>query len=244
MPTRLNPRYQRVLLKLSGEALQGQDDPICRQTFSRLATDIQALLKANVQVAIVIGGGNWSRGRDLQKDGVHQHSADQMGMLFTVVNGLALRDLFAQSGIPAEILSSINMPGFVPDYRRDKAMRALSEGKALILCGGTGETLFTTDTAAAQRAIEIEADILLKASTVDGVYDADPRQVKTAQKFTTLDYKRVIRDRLQVMDMAAFCLCEQHAMPIYVFDFNAPGALLDAVSEQSLGTMIQGENHD
>lgn len=240
MPAGPKPAYKRVLLKLSGEALQSATDPICSKAFQQFASQLETLLNHEIEVAIVVGGGNWGRGRGLTQSGIQQVAADHMGILFTVVNGIALKDLLSLRGIAAEVLSSIEIPRFIDFYRQEKAVDILQSKKVLILCGGLGEALFTTDTTAAQRAIEVGAEVVLKASNVDGVYDSDPKTNDQAKKFSSLTYDEVIEARLAVMDMTAFCLCEAHQMPIYIFDFNQPNALLDAVSTQRLGTRVGG----
>lgn len=233
------PLYRKILLKLSGEALMGDTDfGISPAVLDRLAREISEIVQHGVQVALVIGGGNLFRGAELTKSGLGRVSADYMGMLGTLMNSLALRDAFERANIPTRILSAIPMSGIVDHYDRRKAIHHLQKGRVVIFAGGTGNPLVTTDSAASLRGIEIEADILLKATNVDGVYTADPAKDKTATRYDHLSYKEVLEKELAVMDLAAFCQCRDHDLPVRVFDINREGALLDVIMDTKEGTLV------
>jgi uridylate kinase len=232
-------RYQRVLLKLSGEALCSDGVAgVCASALKRVSADIQALRALGVDVAIVVGGGNWTRGRSLVKEGLGRHTADHLGMLGTIMNGLALRDVLSQAGLPVTLMSTVPLAGIVKMYDRLIALDALKAGHVVIFTAGVGTPLFTTDTAASLRAVDMGADILLKASTTDAVYSADPNTETSATPYKDLTYQFVIEHKLQVMDMAALCLCQAHRMPIRVFRAKKPGALKDIVLGADEGTLI------
>lgn len=239
------PVYKRILLKLSGEALQGDHlfgiDP---GKLSRISHDISRIIKLGVQVGLVIGGGNIIRGADFYTAGIDRITADQMGMLATVVNGLALRDAFDKKSIPVKVMSSFPVPGMVDFYDRRHAKEALDQGMVLIFVGGTGNPLVTTDTAAALRGIEIGADILIKATKVDGVFAADPIKNPKAERYTELTYAEVLEQRLGVMDLNAILLCQDHGMPLRVFNMSRQDALIRTVQGENVGTLIQagGDN--
>lgn len=236
------PLYRRILLKLSGEALMGKSDfGIDPTVLDRLANEVSEVVQLGVQVGLVIGGGNLFRGAALTKSGLGRVSADYMGMLGTLMNSLALRDAFERANIPTRILSSIPMSGIVDHYDRRKAIHHLQKGRVVIFAGGTGNPLVTTDSAASLRGIEIEADILLKATNVDGVYTADPAKDKTATRYTHLTYKEVLEKELAIMDLAAFCQCRDHNLPVRVFDIHKEGALMDVIMGDKEGTLVDGE---
>lgn len=234
--------YNRILIKLSGEALQGGGafgiDPTM---LTRLAGEIREIIKLKVQVAIVIGGGNLFRGATLSAAGIDRVTADQMGMLATVMNALALRDAIEKVEVPCRIMSAVGIGGIVPLYERLKAIHHLECGRVVVFTAGTGNPLVTTDSAASLRAIEIKADILLKATNVDGIYNADPVKVKDAQMYQHLTYADVLENELGVMDLAAFCQCRDHNMQLRVFNVNRPGALLRIISGQAEGTLVSNE---
>ncbi len=235
------PLYRRILLKLSGEALMGDADfGISPAVIDRLAQEVSEIVQLGVQVGLVIGGGNLFRGAELTKSGLGRVSADYMGMLGTLMNSLALRDAFERANIPTRILSAIPMSGVVDHYDRRKAIHHLQKGRVVIFAGGTGNPLVTTDSAASLRGIEIEADVLLKATNVDGVYTADPAKDKTATRYTHLTYKEVLEKELAIMDLAAFCQCRDHRLPVRVFDIHKVGALLDVIMGEDEGTLVNG----
>ncbi|EKD54649.1 MAG: uridylate kinase [uncultured bacterium] len=234
------PVYQRILLKLSGEALQGDHvfgiDP---SKLLRVSTEIASVVKRGVQVAFVIGGGNLIRGADLYMTGFDRVTADQMGMMATVINGLALRDALEKKSIPVKMMSALPVPGLVDCYDRNKAKNSLQKGKVVIFVGGTGNPLVTTDSAAALRGIEIAADIVLKATKVDGVFAADPIKNPKAKRYTSLTYDEVLEQRLGVMDLNAILLCRDHGLPLRIFNMNKQDALLRIVLGEEVGTLIK-----
>lgn len=230
---------RRILLKLSGEALAGREgfgiDPA---VVARLCGDIGAARQKGVEVALVLGGGNLFRGAALQAAGLGRVTGDQMGMLATVMNGLAFRDLLRQTGVPSILYSAIELPGVAERFHRDHAVEALERGEVTVFVAGTGNPFFTTDTAACLRAIEIGADAVLKATKVDGVYSADPFLDPDAERFDALDYDEVLARDLKVMDLTAICLCRDHGMPLIVFDMAAPGALIRLMNGEMVGTRV------
>ncbi|OTQ28599.1 UMP kinase [Gilliamella apicola] len=236
------PFYKRILLKLSGEALQGDEgfgiDPTI---LDRMAQEIKELIEMNVQVAVVIGGGNLFRGAGLAKAGMNRVVGDHMGMLATVMNGLAMRDALHRIEVNARLMSAIPLNGVCDDYRWTEAISLLRHGKVVILSAGTGNPFFTTDSAACLRGIEIEADVVLKATKVDGVYSADPVKDPTATLYKTLNYEKVLDDELKVMDLAAFTLARDHNLPICVFNMNKPGALRRVILGEQEGTLINNQ---
>lgn len=231
---------RRVLLKLSGEALAGGErfgiDPA---VVGRLCDDIALALADGVQIGLVLGGGNLFRGAALQAAGLDRVTGDQMGMLATVMNGLAFRDLLRQRGVAATVYSAIEMPGVAERFHRDKVTAALLAGEVAIFVAGIGNPFFTTDTAACLRGIEIGADAVLKATKVDGVYSADPMKDRAARRYDALTYDEVLERNLQVMDLTAICLCRDHAMPVVVFDLGSEGALTRLVRGEMVGTRIR-----
>jgi len=236
------PKYKRILLKLSGEALMGsQGFGIDPEVLHRMALEVGQLIGIGVQVGIVVGGGNLFRGAALQKAGLDRVVGDHMGMLATVMNGLALRDAMVRSNISTRLMSSIGMSGMVEHYDRLSASKSLASGEVVIFVAGTGNPFFTTDSAACLRAIEIEADLVLKATKVDGVYDKDPAQFSDAKRFEQLTFDQVLDRKLGVMDLTAICLCRDHNMPIRVFDMNDPGALVGIMVGKPYGTLVNGE---
>ena len=232
--------HQRILLKLSGEALQGDNgfgiDP---DKLDRISTDITSVLKLGAQVAIVIGGGNIIRGADTYP-GLDRVTADQMGMLATIINGLALQDAFDKKSIPVKVMSALALPGIVDFYNRHQAIAALQSNQVVIFVGGTGNPLVTTDSAAALRGVEIRADIVMKATKVDGVFASDPVKNPKAERYTTLTYDQVIEQRLGVMDLNAILLCQANKLPLRVFNMNKPDALHRVVLGEDIGTLIRG----
>jgi uridylate kinase len=231
--------YKRVLLKLSGEALMGGDAfGINRATLERMVADIGEVVGLGVEMAIVIGGGNIFRGVALGASGMDRATADYMGMMATVMNAMALQDAMRRAGIEARVQSALNIEQVVEPYIRPKAMRYLEEGRVVIFAAGTGNPFFTTDTAAALRGAEIGAEIVLKATKVDGIYSADPKKDPAATRFARISFDEALGRRLQVMDATAFALCRDQKLPIKVFDITKPGALRRVATGQDEGTLV------
>lgn len=230
---------QRILLKLSGEALLGEEDyGIDPVIIDRIAGEIKEVLDTGVQIAIVIGGGNIFRGAGLAESGIDRVTGDHMGMLATLMNSLALQDSLEKTGVDARVMSAISVHAVSEDYIRRRATRHLEKGRIVIIAGGTGNPFFTTDTAAALRAIEIGADIVLKATKVDGVYSADPAVHKDARFYESLNYDEVIERKLGVMDANAIVLCRDQKMPIRIFNVFGSGNLMQIVKGEKVGTII------
>ena len=231
--------FKRILLKLSGEALLGNANAVIDPAVvDRLAKDIAQVHQLNVQIGIVIGGGNFFRGTSLAEAGIERITADDMGMLATVMNALALRDALERSGLPVRVLSAIPMCGVVDAYDRRKAIYHLQHQRIVIFAGGTGTPLVTTDSAASLRGIEIMADVVMKATNVDGVYSADPAKNKDVTFYDKLSYQEALDKQLAVMDLAAFCQCRDHDMPLRVFNINKHGALLRIITGDKEGTIV------
>ena len=237
---KLETKYKKILLKLSGEALAGDAgfgiDP---KVLDRMSLEIKQTIELGVQVGMVIGGGNLFRGALLNAAGLERVTGDHMGMLATVMNALAMRDSLERANVPTRVMSAIQMSGVVEQYDRRTAIRHLDSGDVVIFSAGTGNPFFTTDSAACLRGIEINADLVLKATKVDGVYSEDPRDNSKATKYSQLTYDEVLEKKLGVMDLTAICLCRDHEMPIKVFSMYRPGALLDNICGISDGTLIQ-----
>lgn len=237
-------KYKRILLKCSGEALMGKAQfGIDPAILDRIANDVAELISMGVEVGLVIGGGNLFRGKALSEIGLGRVTGDHMGMLTTVMNALALRDALERIDLPARIMSAIPMLGVVDPYHRRKAITHLRNSHVVIFAAGTGNPFFTTDSAACLRAIEIGADIVLKATKVDGIYSEDPVKNPNAIHYDFLTYRQILHDNLQVMDLTAICLCQDHGMPLQVFDMNTPNALRRIVLGEHIGTIV-GANHD
>ncbi|MEK9747365.1 MAG: UMP kinase [Pseudomonadales bacterium] len=232
------PKYQRVLLKLSGEALGVEGVGIDPKVLDRTALEIGQLVGIGIQVGLVIGGGNLFRGAALSAAGLDRVTGDHMGMLATVMNALAMRDALERANIQTVVMSSIPMSGVVEHYDRRLAIRHLQEGDVVIFSAGTGNPFFTTDSAACLRGIEIEADVVLKATKVDGVYSADPVTHPEAVRYDEITYDKVLEDQLGVMDLTAICLARDHDMPLRVFKLDKQDALLNAVVSDHEGTLV------
>ena len=233
-------KYKRILLKLSGEELMGDGNfGIDPKVLDRMALEIGQLVGIGVQVGLVIGGGNLFRGAALSAAGMERVTGDHMGMLATVMNALAMRDALDRNNISARVMSAIPMSGVVEHYDRRRALRYLASGDVVIFSAGTGNPLFTTDSAACLRGIEIDAEVVLKATKVDGVYSADPMKVADATLYSRLSYDEVLDKKLEVMDLTAICLCREHSMPVRVFRMSKPGALLSVVVGGDEGTLIE-----
>ena len=232
-------QYRRVLLKLSGEALMGElDYGIEPRVIQRIAAEIATAGKTGVEIAIVIGGGNIFRGAGLARAGMDRVTGDYMGMLATVMNALAIQDALEALDVHARVMSALEINAVCEDYIRRRAIRHLEKGRVVILAAGTGNPFFTTDTAASLRAIEIGADVLLKATKVDGVYDADPATSPDAKRFDVVSYDQVIGDKLNVMDATAIVMCRDNHLPLRVFDLTRANALVHAMSGDEVGTLI------
>ncbi len=236
------PKYKRILLKLSGEALIGtgktSGEPFNPEIIEQYANDIKAVTDLGVQVAIVIGGGNIYRGMNEADSGIERAHGDYMGMLATVINGMAMQAMLEKVGVYTRLQSAIKMEQVAEPYIRRKAMRHLEKGRVVIFGAGTGNPYFTTDTAGSLRAIEMKADVILKGTRVDGIYTADPEKDPTATKFETISFQECISRGLKVMDMTAFTLCMENKLPIIVFDMNKPGNLIDVVEGKLVGTLV------
>jgi len=232
--------YKRVLLKLSGEYLQGPEGfGIDQEAVGRFARQIKEVRSLETQLAIVIGGGNIFRGREAPGDGMDRATADYMGMLATVINGLALQDALERNGVYTRVQTAIPMASFAEPYIRRRAIRHLEKGRTVIFVCGTGNPYFTTDTTAALRATEIGADVLLKATHVDGVYSSDPKKDPKAKRFSQISYMQVLKRELKVMDAAAISLCMENKLPIIVFDLANTGSLKNVILGRKVGTMVR-----
>ncbi len=235
--------HRRVLLKLSGEALMGDEDyGIDPKILHRIAREVMEAREAGAEIALVIGGGNIFRGAGLAAGGMDRVTGDQMGMLATVINALAMQDALEKVGGKARVMSALKINDVCEDYIRRRAVRHLEKGRITIFAAGTGNPFFTTDSGAALRAIEIGADMLLKATKVDGVYDKDPKKHNDAVRFESLDYDEIIARDLEVMDTAAFALARDAELPMRIFDMDRPGALLGILRGEAIGTLVQGRS--
>jgi uridylate kinase len=234
------PKYSRILLKLSGESLMGNKnfglDPAMLELY---AHEIKAVTNIGVQVAVVIGGGNIYRGMNENETGIERAQGDYMGMLATVINGMALQAALEKAGVNTRLQSAIKMEQVAEPYIRRRAMRHLEKGRVVIFGAGTGNPYFTTDTAGSLRAIEIKADVILKGTRVDGIYNSDPEKNPDAIRYESISFSDVISQNLKVMDMTAFTLCQENNLPIIVFDMNRRGNLLNVVSGKHVGTLVQ-----
>jgi uridylate kinase len=235
--------YKRALIKLSGEALAGDLrfglDP---KVLSYIAQEIKSVQEAGYEIAIVVGGGNFVRGETFSAEGgIDRTVADQMGMLGTLMNALALQSAIENKGAPTRVQSAVNVAQVSEPFIRRRAMRHLEKGRVVVFAAGTGNPYFTTDTAAVLRALEVEADVLVKATKVDGVYDKDPMKHPDAVRYDTVTYTESIEQRLGVMDQTAFTMCREHKLPLIVLDFNQTGSLLDALNGGQTGTLVGGE---
>ena len=239
MPAAATPRYRRILVKLSGEALMGDDAyGINRETLWRIVTEIKAVVDLGVEIGVVIGGGNIFRGMSGASTGMDRATADYMGMLATVMNAMALADAMRQANMQARVQSALNIEQVVEPYIRGKAIRYLEEGKVVVFGAGTGNPFFTTDTAAALRGSEIGAEIVLKATKVDGIYTADPKKDPAATRFAKISFDEAIGRDLKVMDATAFALCRDQKLPINVFSIFKSGALKRVVMGEDEGTLV------
>jgi uridylate kinase len=235
------PKYKRILLKLSGEALMGDKSyGFDTGVINQYAQDIKSIIELGVQVAVVIGGGNIYRGMNEAETGIERAHGDYMGMLATVINGMALQAGLEKIGVYTRLQSAIKMEQIAEPYIRRRAIRHVEKGRVVIFGAGTGNPYFTTDTAGSLRAIEIKADVIMKGTRVDGIYTADPEKDLTATKYGTITFQECISKNLKVMDMTAFTLCMENSLPIVVFDMNTPGNLRRVVTGEKVGTLVQG----
>jgi uridylate kinase len=235
-------KYKRILLKLSGESLMGSREyGIDPDTLRFYADEIMSIRELGVEIGIVIGGGNIYRGVEGVAQGIHKASGDQMGMLATMINSLALQNMLELKGVHTRLASAIDMEQIAEPYIRRRVMRHLEKGRVVILGAGTGHPFFTTDTAAALRAVEIEADVIIKGTRVDGVYDSDPEKNPAAFRFTNITYLDVLKRDLRVMDLTAITLCRENKLPIIVFDINRKGNLKRLVLGEEVGSLVSGE---
>ena len=234
------PAFQRILLKLSGEALMGEGDfGIDPVIIKRVATEVKEIIDTGVEIGMVIGGGNIFRGAGLAESGIDRVTGDHMGMLATVMNALAMQDALEKIGVPVRVMSALSMNEVCEDYVRRRAVRHLEKRRVVIFAAGTGNPFFTTDSAASLRAIEIGADVMLKATKVDGVYSADPMKDPNAIFHHTLNYDQVIEQRLGVMDATAIVMCRDQNMPLRVFNMNKPGTLMKVIMGEQEGTLVK-----
>ena len=235
------PKYKRILLKLSGESLMGEQDfGISAAMLRHYAEQVKALVAGGLEVAIVIGGGNIFRGLQAKASGIERTQGDYMGMLATVINGMALQSGLESVGLKTRLISAIKMDAIAEPYIRRRAVRHLEKGRVVIFSAGLGSPFFTTDSAAALRAIELDADVILKGTRVDGIYTADPEKDASATRFERLSFDEVISKGLNVMDMTAFTLCKENDLPIVVFDINQPRNLKRIVEGEAVGTLVEG----
>ena len=233
------PNYKRVLLKLSGEALAGSESyGISPDVISSLSMELAEIRRGGCEIAIVVGGGNIFRGLAASETGMDRSTGDYMGMLATVLNSLALQDAIEKLGVESRVQSALTIRQVAEPYIRRRATRHLEKGRIVIFAAGTGNPFFTTDTAASLRAIEIGADVIMKATRVDGVYSADPEKDPNAKRYTSLTYKQVLNDSLRVMDATAISLCMENSMPIVVFDGTKPGNISKAIAGEPIGTIV------
>ncbi len=239
MPKTAPPPYRRILLKLSGEALLGKEDyGIDPAELARIADEVQQVVGLGLEVAVVIGGGNIFRGAGLARAGMDRLTGDHMGMLATVINALALQDAMERAGTHARVMSALQIHQVCEDYIRRRAVRHLEKGRVVILAAGTGNPFFTTDTAAALRAIEIGADLLIKATKVDGVYSADPVKDAAAEFYPRLTFDKVLSDKLEVMDATAIVMCRENRLPIRVFNLHRSGDMVRLIRGEDVGTLV------
>lgn len=237
------PKYKRILLKLSGEALSGPDKKqvIDFDILQQFAQEVKTIVDAGVQVAVVIGGGNIFRGASVEKSGIDRVQGDHMGMLATVINSMAIQSSLEKFGMVTRLLSAIKMEQVAEPMIRRRAVRHLEKGRIVIFGAGTGNPYFTTDSAGALRAIEINADAVLKGTRVDGIYTADPEKDPTATRYEKISYDEALAKNLKIMDLTAFALCKENNLPIIVFDMNKPGNLLRLINGESVGTLVTNE---
>lgn len=232
------PTYKRVLLKISGEAFGKGNEVFNAEEISRIAKEVAGLQKLGVQVGVVVGGGNIFRGREAEANGLAEVVGHQMGMLATIINGLALQNVLENMKVQTRLMSAIEVNEFCEPYRLRRAIRHLEKGRIVIFAAGTGNTFFTTDSAAALRAIECHADILIKGTNVDGAYDSDPKRNKNARRYKVLNYQDALEKNIRVMDKTAFALASEELLPVLIFNLQKPGNLQRIVKGENIGTVI------
>ncbi len=233
--------YRRILLKLSGEALMGEQNfGIDPDYIRRLASEIRALVEAGAEIGLVIGGGNIFRGAGLAQGGIDRVTGDHMGMLATVMNSLAIQDALERQGVPVRVMSALRINQVCEDFIRRRAVRHLEKGRVVVFAAGTGNPFFTTDSAASLRAVEIGAELLVKATKVDGIYSADPVKDPQAEFYPRLSYERALRENLGVMDATAIVMCRENAMPLRVMNINHEGALMRLLRGEDVGSLVEG----
>ena len=232
-------KYKRILLKISGEALAGDKGPFDFEIMKRLAAEIKAVGEMGAGIGLVIGGGNIVRGTQISKMGMDRVAADYMGMLGTVINALALQDVLERQGVDTRVMTAIRMEELAEPYIRRRAIRHFEKGRTVIFAAGTGNPYFSTDTAAALRAIQIKADVIIKATSVEGVYSADPKKNPDATLYEQISYRDVMLEELGVMDQTAITLCKENKLPIIVLNIHRPGAVADAIRGVQVGTLVQ-----
>lgn len=239
----MSMKYNRILLKLSGESLMGDDGYGINYTaVNHFATEIESAVKENVQVGVVIGGGNIFRGVNGASKGFDRRQGDYMGMLATIINAMAIQGVLEEKGVKAKVLTSLEIEGMTEKIFFKNAVRYLEDGYVVIFGGGTGNPFFTTDSGAALRAVEIQADLLLKGTRVDGIYTADPEKDPSATKFATITYSEAYEKNLKIMDLTAFTLCKDNNMPLYVYNANIPGNLLRVLRGEAIGTFVSNQH--
>ena len=235
--------YRRILLKLSGEALMGEQDfGIDPEYIRRLAAEVRALVEAGVEIGLVIGGGNIFRGAGLAQGGIDRVTGDHMGMLATVMNSLAIQDALERQGVPVRVMSAVRINQVCEDFIRRRAVRHLEKSRVVVFAAGTGNPFFTTDSAASLRAVEIGAELLIKATKVDGIYSADPVKDPQAEFYRRLSYDRALRENLGVMDATAIVMCRENNMPLRVLNINQEGALMRLLQGEDVGSLVEGED--
>ncbi|PCJ84933.1 MAG: UMP kinase [Flavobacteriales bacterium] len=233
-------KYKRILLKLSGEALMADKEfGIDHNRLNQYAKELKAVAETGVELSVVVGGGNIFRGIQTEVGGIERVQGDYMGMLATVINGMAIQSAMEDLGVKTRLMTAINMEQIAEPFIRRRALRHLEKGRVVIFGGGTGNPYFTTDTAATLRAIEIEADVILKGTRVDGIYTADPEKDKSATRYEKISFDEVFKKGLNVMDMTAFTLCNENKLPIIVFDMNKPGNLQKLANGETVGTLVE-----
>src|SRR3990167_3285844 len=238
--TQTPSKYKRILLKMSGEVLSGDStSPISPSVLNRLMTEVTAIHQMGVQIAIVIGGGNYCGGVPLSEAGLSRVTGDHMGMLATMMNALALRDCFEQQGVSTAVMSALPISGVLEAFNARQAIKSLEQGCVVIFAGGTGNPYVTTDSAASLRGSEIQADIILKATNVDGVYEVDPKKNPEAKRFERLTFEECLQKKLAIMDFIAFRQCQENHLPIIVFNLTKPGALFNVMTGKNEGTLIE-----
>ena len=233
----------RALLKLSGDALSGPEGPVDAERLRYIVKELKSAREVCPQLAVVLGGGNIMRGTQVSSGGIRRHRADQCGMMATVVNVLALAGEMGEAGVEAEVMSAVDIPGIAEGFDVERGLQYMKQGKVLLLAAGTGNSYFTTDSAAALRAVQLSADIMLKATRVRGVFSADPEKDKEAEFYKGISFREVLSQKLGVMDLTAATMCMEHGLPVKIFNYDTSGNLCKALRGEPIGTLIRGGNH-